>query len=219
MAPQPVREDVGELACLFVRFVLASASPARLATLRAAGVHPEVIVSGVDEDAISADTSTRLVQELATAKARAVAGRLTGSALVLGCDSMLEFEGEMVGKPGSTEQAVARWQRLSGKTGVLHTGHALLELGDGEVRRTVQAVASTEVRFAELAPQEIEAYVGTGEPLNVAGGFTIDGLGGWFVESLVGDHHNVVGLSLPLLRRMLAKLGYRVTDLPVAQPS
>lgn len=214
-----MREDVGELACLFVRFVLASASPARLATLRAAGVRPEVIVSGVDEDAITADTSTDLVQALATAKARAVAFRLSGSALVLGCDSMLEFEGETVGKPGSAEQAVARWQRLSGKTGVLHTGHALLELGDGAVRRTVQAVASTEVAFAELAPEEIEAYVGTGEPLNVAGGFTIDGLGGWFVESIVGDHHNVVGLSLPLLRRMLAELGYRVTGLPAAQPS
>ena len=204
---------------MVVRFVLASASPARLKTLRAAGVHPEVIVSGVDEDAIKADTGVELVQALATAKAHAVAGRLAGSALVLGCDSMLEFDGETVGKPGSAEQAVARWQRLSGKTGVLHTGHTLLELRDGEVRRTVAAVASTEVRFASLTDDEITAYVGTGEPLNVAGGFTIDGLGGWFVESIAGDHHNVVGLSLPLLRRMLAELGYRVTDLPAVQPS
>jgi len=203
---------------MVVRFVLASASPARLKTLRAAGAQPEVIVSGVDEDAIKADTSAELVQALATAKAHAVAGRLAGSALVLGCDSMLEFDGETVGKPGSAEQAVARWHRLSGKTGVLHTGHTLLELRNGEVRRTVAAVASTEVRFASLTDGEITAYVGTGEPLNVAGGFTIDGLGGWFVEAIAGDHHNVVGLSLPLLRRMLGELRYRITDLPAVQP-
>lgn len=201
-----------------MRFVLASASPARLKTLRAAGVQPEVIVSGVDEDAISADTGIELVQALATAKAHAVASRLTGDLLLLGCDSMLEFDGETVGKPGSAEQAVARWQRLSGKAGVLHTGHTLLELAGGHVRRTVEAVASTEVRFAHLSDDEIDAYVNTGEPLNVAGGFTIDGLGGWFVESIAGDHHNVVGLSLPLLRRMLGELGYRVTDLPAAKP-
>jgi septum formation protein len=177
-------------------------------------VEPEVIVSGVDEDAITADTSISLVQALATAKAVAVAAGLSGSALVLGCDSMLEFDGRVVGKPGSAEEAVARWRQLSGGSGVLHTGHTLLELRDDAVVRSVQAVASTEVRFAELSPDEIEAYVGTGEPLGVAGAFTIDGLGGWYIESIVGDHHNVVGLSLPLLRRMLAELDYRVTDLP-----
>jgi septum formation protein len=197
-----------------VRFVLASASPARLSTLRAAGVQPEVIVSGVDEDAIAGDTGPDLVQALATAKAHAVAGRLAGDLLVLGCDSMLEFGGRVVGKPASADEAVARWRQLRGRTGVLHTGHALLELRDGEIACTVPGVASTEVRFAELSDDEIEAYVGTGEPLKVAGAFTIDGLGGWYVESIVGDHHNVVGLSLPLLRRMLAGLGYRVGDLP-----
>ena len=196
-----------------MRFVLASASPARLSTLRAAGVQPEVIVSGVDEDAIAADSGPDLVQALATAKAQAVAGRLTGDLLVLGCDSMLEFDGRVVGKPGSVDEAVDRWRQLRGRTGVLHTGHALLELRDGSVR-TAAAVASTEVRFAQLSDDEIEAYVGTGEPLKVAGAFTIDGLGGWYIESIVGDHHNVVGLSLPLLRRMLLELGYQVADLP-----
>jgi len=196
-----------------VRFVLASASPARLSTLRAAGVQPEVIVSGVDEDAIAADSGPDLVQALATAKAQAVAGRLTGDLLVLGCDSMLEFDGRVVGKPGSVDEAVDRWRQLRGRTGVLHTGHALLELRDGSVR-TAAAVASTEVRFAQLSDDEIEAYVGTGEPLKVAGAFTIDGLGGWYIESIVGDHHNVVGLSLPLLRRMLLELGHGVADLP-----
>jgi septum formation protein len=197
-----------------VRFVLASASPARLKTLRAAGVQPEVIVSGVDEDAITAETGPALVQALAAAKARAVAGRLAGDVLLLGCDSMLEFDGRVVGKPASADEAVARWQQLSGRSGVLHTGHALLELQDGRIRRTVAAVASTEVRFAELSTEEIRAYVDTGEPLKVAGAFTIDGLGGWYIESIAGDHHNVVGLSLPLLRRMLGELGYRVADLP-----
>ncbi len=219
MTPLPGRASIGELACLFVRFVLASASPARLATLRAAGVEPEVLVSGVDEDAIKADTGAELVQALAAVKARAVVGRLTGDLLLLGCDSMLEFDGQVLGKPGSAEEAVARWQRMRGRSGVLHTGHTLLELQDGSLRRTAQAVASTEVRFASLTDDEITAYVGTGEPLHVAGAFTIDGLGGWYVESIAGDHHNVVGLSLPLLRRMLAELGYRVTDLPGAQPS
>jgi septum formation protein len=187
-------------------------------TLRAAGVEPEVIVSGVDEDAITADTGAELVRALASAKASAVAAGMNGPALVLGCDSMLEFDGRVVGKPASAEEAVARWRQLSGGSGVLHTGHALLELRDGGIRRSAQAVASTEVRFAELADEEIEAYVDTGEPLQVAGGFTIDGLGGWYIESIVGDHHNVVGLSLPLLRRMLAELGYRVSDL-AAKPS
>ena len=200
-----------------MRFVLASASPARLKTLHAAGVQPEVIVSGVDEDAITADSAAELVQALATAKACEVAAQLAGSALVLGCDSMLEFDDRVVGKPASVEEAIARWQRLRGGLGVLHTGHTLLQLDDGLIRRTVQAVASTEVQFAELSDEEIEAYVGTGEPLQVAGAFTIDGLGGWYIESVVGDHHNVVGLSLPLLRRMLAELGYRVSDLPAQQ--
>jgi nucleoside triphosphate pyrophosphatase len=201
-----------------VRFVLASASPARLRTLRAAGVEPEVLVSGVDEDRFTARSPTELVRALATAKARAVASRLDGAALVLGCDSMLQFGSDVLGKPGSAEEAVQRWKLMRGRTATLHTGHALVAVEDGRIVTSLEQAASTEVRFAEISDDEIQAYVGTGEPLQVAGAFTIDGLGGWFVESVTGDHHNVVGLSLPLLRRMLLDLGYAVTDLP-AQPT
>jgi septum formation protein len=197
-----------------VRFVLASASPARLKTLRAAGLEPEVLVSGVDEDAITATSPTALVQALAHAKAVAVAGKQSGDLLVLGCDSMLELDGTALGKPASVEDAIARWKAMRGRTAVLHTGHTLVEIAGSVTVRTLDQVASTEVRFAELSDAEIQSYVGTGEPLQVAGAFTIDGLGGWFVEAVTGDHHNVVGLSLPLLRRMLAELGFRTIDLP-----
>jgi septum formation protein len=197
-----------------VRFVLASASPARLRTLRGAGVEPEVIVSGVDEDALSASTPAELVQVLATAKALEVAGRIADSALLLGCDSMLELDGSALGKPASAEEAVLRWKAMRGRSGVLHTGHTLVSLEAGVVVGQVERVASTEVRFANPSDAEINSYVASGEPLQVAGAFTIDGLGGWFIESIVGDHHNVVGLSLPLLRLMLADLGHAITDLP-----
>lgn len=192
-----------------MRFVLASASPARLKTLRAAGVEPEVVVSNVDESAVTADTVAQLVQLLATAKADDVAGSLSEPALVLGCDSLLELDGVALGKPGTVAEATARWRAMRGRTGVLHTGHTLRAPG-GRARSTT---ASTSVRFADITDTEIEAYVGTGEPLNVAGAFTVDGIGGWFVEAIDGDHHNVVGLSLPLLRRMLAELGYSLGDI------
>jgi septum formation protein len=200
-----------------VRFVLASASPARLRTLRGAGVEPEVIVSGVDEDALSASTPAELVQVLATAKALEVAGRIADSALLLGCDSMLELDGSALGKPASAEEAVLRWKAMRGRSGVLHTGHTLVSVQAGVVVGQVERVASTEVRFANPSDAEINSYVASGEPLQVAGAFTIDGLGGWFIESIVGDHHNVVGLSLPLLRLMLADLGHAITDLPAAK--
>jgi septum formation protein len=197
-----------------VRFLLASASSGRLRTLRNAGVEPEVEVSGVDEDAITAASPAELVRELANAKAVAVAARQRGTLLVLGCDSLLELDGAALGKPPSAEEAIARWKSLRGRTAVLHTGHTLIEVMDSRPWRVLDRVASTEVRFAQPSDAEIAAYVGTGEPLRVAGAFTVDGLGGWYIESIVGDHHNVVGLSLPLLRRLLAELGYRVTDLP-----
>ncbi len=201
-----------------VRFLLASASSGRLRTLRQAGVEPEVQVSGVDEDAITAASPVELVQVLAHAKAVAVASQQQGDLLVLGCDSMLELDGQALGKPGSVEDAIARWKSMRGRTAVLHTGHTLIEVLDSAPGRVLDRVASTEVRFAEPSDDEIAAYVETGEPLRVAGAFTVDGLGGWFVEAVAGDHHNVVGLSLPLLRRMLLEFGYGVTDLP-AQPT
>jgi septum formation protein len=191
-----------------MRFVLASASPARLATLRAAGVEPEVIVSGVDESAITAPDTSTLAGRLAAAKASAVGARLADDVLVLGCDSLLDLDGVALGKPPSAEDAVAQWKAMRGHTGVLYTGHALL-LGS----RSLTEVGATEVRFADVDDAEIAAYVTSGEPLAVAGAFTVDSLGGWFVESIRGDHHNVVGLSLPLLRRMLRSLGLGLSDL------
>ncbi|MDR1710357.1 MAG: Maf family nucleotide pyrophosphatase [Propionibacteriaceae bacterium] len=187
-----------------MRLILASASPARLQTLLAAGLDPEVVVSEVDEDAISAPTATELVAALAAAKAQAVAATVTGAALVVGCDSMLEFEGAVLGKPGDEETARQYWRNMSGKTGLLHTGHCVISLPAGE---TAVEVATTLVRFAALSEAEIDAYVATGEPLQVAGGFKIDGFGGAFVTGIEGDSHNVVGLSVPLLRNLVARLG------------
>jgi septum formation protein len=197
-------------------FVLASASPARLETLRRAGLDPEVIVSDVDESSVASSSPAELVKTLATVKARVVASRLDGDVLVLGCDSMLEFDGEVYGKPGNAEAAAQRWRRMRGKTGVLHTGHCLIRPGVFETSRTV----STTVHFAAVSEEEIVAYAGTGEPSEVAGAFTLDGLGGWFVTKVEGDPHNVVGVSLPVLRDMLREQRLTVMDLgyPVANP-
>ncbi|WP_328997131.1 Maf family nucleotide pyrophosphatase [Kribbella sp. NBC_00709] len=187
-----------------LRFVLASASPARLKTLRGAGVEPEVIVSGVDEDNITAESPGELARLLATLKARAVIASLTDHATVLGCDSVLEFDGVAYGKPGTPDVARERLRMMRGRSGVLHTGHCLI---DTNAKVEQRELASTTVHFAELTDDEIDAYVATGEPLVVAGSFTVDGLGGPFVTAVDGDYHNVVGLSLPLLRRMLAEVG------------
>lgn len=184
--------------------MLASASPARLKTLRGAGVEPEVIVSGVDEDHVTAESPGELARVLATLKARAVVAGLTEHATVLGCDSVLELDGEPFGKPGSPEIARERLRAMRGRTGVLHTGHCLIDTASKQELRELE---STKVYFADLTDEEIDAYVETGEPLVVAGSFTVDGLGGAFVTAIEGDYHNVVGLSLPLLRRMLAEVG------------
>jgi septum formation protein len=192
-----------------VRVVLASASPARLAVLRAAGLEPDVIVSGVDEDAFTASTTAELVGLLAAAKASAVASSL-GDGLVIGCDSLLDRDGRAYGKPASADEAIADWRAMSGKTGTLFTGHCVIDVA---ADRQVAAVAATTVRFGTPTDEEIAAYVGTGEPLKMAGAFTIEGLGGWFVDSIDGDHNNVIGISLPLLRGLLRDLGVTIPGL------
>src|SRR3954452_1282367 len=186
------------------RLVLASASPARLKTLRAAGLTPEVIVSGVDEDGVEADNVAELALKLAQLKAVAVAANLP-RALVIGCDSVLELDGEVFGKPVDEADAVERWHRMRGRSGVLHTGHCVI---DTHREVWLARSAATQVRFAALSDDEIEAYVGSGEPLRVAGAFTIDGLGSAYVSGISGDPHNVVGISVPLLRLMFDELGF-----------
>ena len=191
-----------------MRIILASASPARLATLRAAGIEPEVVVSGVDEERITSTDAANLAAALAQLKCRTVAAQVEAEALVIGCDSVLAFEGEIFGKPAGPVEAAGRWRRMRGSSGVLHTGHCVRH-GDDEFVET----ASTIVHFADITDAEIDAYVATGEPLQVAGAFTIDGLGGAFISGIEGDHHNVVGLSLPLLRELVGDLGIAWPDL------
>jgi septum formation protein len=191
------------------RLVLASQSPARLATLRRAGLDPEVVVSGVDESVVRIPDPGRLAVELAVLKARAVAACLD-DALVVGCDSVLELDGQVHGKPADAEEARSRWRAMRGRSGVLHTGHCVVDTRQG---REVARAADTVVHFADVTDTEIDAYVASGEPLAVAGAFTIDGLGGAFVTGIEGDPHTVVGIGLPLLRTMLAELGVSWTDL------
>lgn len=211
------------------RLVLASASPARRALLRAAGVEPQVVVSGVDEDALEDDLARQgrtspaeLCEALALAKGTAVGDRLVGQGdrdgVVVACDSVLDLDGVPLGKPDDADDAVRRWRAMRGRTGILRTGHFVARLdrwgrGSTAAPSSTTAVASTLVVFADLDDATIDAYVATGEPLHVAGAFTLDGLGGPFVERIDGDPSNVVGLSLPLLRRLLAELGVAWTDL------
>ena len=206
--------------------LLASASSARLAVLRTAGLDPFVTISGVDEDAVltraQGQPPADRIRALAEAKADAVVRRLTAGELpdlprddvvVIGCDSMLLIDGELQGKPDGPEQAKVRWKQMSGRDGVLLTGHAVRRVVGGDVRAGAAATRSTVVRMGRPTDQELDAYIATGEPLGVAGALTIDGFGGWFVDGVDGDPSNVLGISLPLVRDLLARVGVAVTDL------
>lgn len=204
------------------RVVLGSASSGRLRVLHQAGVEPLVVVSDVDEDALIASLDPELppeavVAKLANAKAISVAALLpedvTADCVVLGCDSMLYRDGELCGKPGTAEDAHRQWQSVAGSVGHLLTGHALLRISAGVISLTESQTGSTAVHFGQPTEVELAAYVDSGEPTSVAGAFTLDGLGGWFIERIEGDPSNVIGLSLPLVRRMLGSVGLSIADI------
>jgi septum formation protein len=203
-------------------FVLASASPARLAVLRSAGVEPIVRVSGVDEDALIAALGAEappehVVTELARAKAKDVLPGLTSEGLsdfvVVGCDSMLLLDGELQGKPGSVEVARSRWASMAGRSATLLTGHSVLRVVNGSVIGDAHESSATVVHFASPEDSDLEAYLATGEPLQVAGAFTLDSLGGWFVERIDGDPSSVIGIGLPLVRTLLGRVGVGIAEL------
>jgi len=202
-----------------MRFVLASQSPARLNMLRDAGIEPLVRVSGVDEEAIEKSLPDArpdtVVTALAEAKARAVLASVIAEfpdAVIVGCDSMLHFDGALMGKPATVDIARERWGRMAGNSGHLLTGHAVLRVDNGEVTSTATGTESTVVNFGKPTDRELEAYLASGEPLRVAGAFTLDGRGGWFVDGIEGDHSGVIGISLPLMRRLLADVNLSVVD-------
>ena len=200
------------------RLVLGSASSGRLSVLRQAGVEPLVIVSDVDEDVVIAAHSgaapTAVVRALALAKAEWVANGVPEGVgtdcVVVGCDSMLYLDGRLCGKPATPEAALAQWKSMAGRSGDLLTGHCLMRLSGGEVVHTLAETASTTVHFATPTDHDLDAYLRSGEPLGVAGGFTLDGLGGWFVDRIEGDPSNVIGLSLPLIRNLLQRTGVSI---------
>ncbi|KHO23379.1 Maf family protein [Mycolicibacterium setense] len=203
------------------RVVLGSASTGRLGVLRQAGLDPLVVVSGVDEDAVMASLGDappeKVVSGLAAAKADEVVTHLPAAAVddcvVIGCDSMLFLDGRLCGKPGDVDTARRQWQAMSGRTAQLYSGHAVLVVRDGSVTQRIAETGVTAVHFGSPSEGDLEAYLRSGEPLGVAGGFTLDGLGGWFIEGIDGDPSNVIGLSLPLLRRMLSAAGISIAQL------
>lgn len=210
------------------RVVLGSASAGRLRVLRSAGIDPLVAVSGVDEDAaiarLGADASpAEVVSELAGAKAdavrRVIESAVAADCVVIGCDSMLYLDGQLCGKPGTPEEAHRRWQAMAGRDGRLFTGHCVLRLQNGDVVASASAAEVTTVRFGVPTEAELQAYIGSGEPLGVAGAFTLDGLGGWFIDGIDGDPSNVVGLGLAVTRRLLESVGCEIGELWRANPT
>ena len=195
-----------------VQIILASASPSRLRLLESVGITPSILVSGVDEDASEFDSLSpaELVIALAILKAHTVKGKAPVNSLVIGCDSTFEFEGKSLGKPVTKTKAIERCKQLSGKTGYLHTGHCLIDLRQ-EIELSERSTAK--VQFAQMTDAEIIDYVDSDEPLNVAGGFTLDGLSAPFITKIEGDPSGIIGLSLPLLRKMIISLGYSWPEL------
>jgi len=198
--------------------ILGSASPARLRVLRQAGLDPRVLIADIDEDSLAAELAAappaEIVTRLATAKADALLTRVTSpDAVLLTCDSMLHIGGGLAGKPHTPEVARQRWTQMSGRSANLLTGQCLTRIVDGAPVAQAADCQSTQIRFATLDTATIDAYVATGEPLAVAGSFTLDGIGGWFVDGIDGDPSSVIGISLPLTRRLLARLDVDVTTL------
>ncbi|MCX6446951.1 MAG: Maf family protein [Actinobacteria bacterium] len=195
-----------------VQVILASSSTSRLRLLESAGITPKVLISGVDEEASEFDllSPAELVIALAILKAHTVKESAPENSLIIGCDSTFEFNGKSLGKPGSRENAIARCKELSGKSGYLHTGHCLIDLKQG-IELSERSTAK--VQFAQMTEAEIIDYVDSGEPLHVAGGFTLDGLSAPFITNIEGDPSGIIGLSLPLLRKMLISLGYSWPEL------
>ena len=204
------------------RVVLASASPGRRMVLRQAGIDPLVVVSGVDEDAVLAAQGPDaapgdVANALAAAKAEQVVADLdsavTSNCVVIGCDSMLFIDGALRGKPESVDAAREQWESMRGRPGVLHSGHCVIRMRDGAVTHREVECGTTTINFATPTDDELTAYLASGESLRVAGAFTIDGLGGWFVDGIDGDPSNVVGLSLPTMRRLFARVGLSIAEL------
>ena len=197
---------------IMVQIILASSSPSRLRLLESVGVKPEVIVSGIDEESPEFDSlsPSDLVIKLASLKANAVKSQAPINSLILGCDSTFDFNGKSLGKPLNRENAIERSKLLSGKFGYLHTGHCIIDVKNG---KEINKLSSAKVQFAEMTNEEIVDYVDSGEPLNVAGGFTLDGLSAPFITSIEGDPSGIIGLSLPLLRNMVMSLGYSWLDI------
>ena len=195
-----------------VQVILASSSASRLRLLESAGITPKVLISGVDEEASEFDllSQAELVIALAILKAHTVKESAPENSLIIGCDSTFEFNGKSLGKPGNRENAIARCKELSGKSGYLHTGHCLIDLKQG-IELSERSTAK--VQFAQMTEAEIIDYVDSGEPLNVAGGFTLDGLSAPFITNIEGDPSGIIGLSLPLLRKMIISLGYSWPEL------